>query len=95
MLLFGGARQKSNDVAATNEFWAWNGTTWTKLTPWHLPPPPFKGTNHLCGFDGETGAVVFDGGYDDATQMTARSGARSRSGRGSARDRPRTARYPL
>jgi hypothetical protein len=60
VVLFGGR----SDVAALNDMWEWNGTTWTALPISPASPAPRR--HHTMSYDAERDALVLFGGEDAA-----------------------------
>jgi len=64
LILFGGYGTGETDLG---DMWAWNGSTWTKLTP---PTPPTPRSDASMAFDVTTGKMVlFGGSILDGTEL--------------------------
>jgi hypothetical protein len=64
ILIFGGFRYPPSGPVASNDTWAWNGTTWTKLAPATVPPTR---TAAAMGYDAATSQLVLYGGLNQAS----------------------------
>ena len=63
-ILFGGY---SSTGATLSDTWAWNGSTWTQLSP---PTLPTARADSTMAFDGATGKLVlFGGSILDGTEL--------------------------
>ena len=61
LVLFGGGSLNSNgDLVLNNDTWAWNGSTWTNVTPSAGNPPVRYGAS--MAFDAAQGLIVLFGG---------------------------------
>lgn len=62
-LMFGGRGNESTAPRETNETWAWNGVSWTRLTPATSPSPRRA---HAMAFDTDDGTGLVWGGISPA-----------------------------
>jgi hypothetical protein len=63
VIVFGGERV-INDTAPYDDTWAWDGTTWTELSPAHSPSPRIV---HGLVFDPDHQELLLYGGTDNRT----------------------------
>ena len=59
-LMFGGRGNATTAPLETDDTWAWDGATWTKLTPLTTSPTPRR--NHAMAYDPTSGTTMVWGG---------------------------------
>jgi sugar lactone lactonase YvrE len=63
IVIFGGDQGPPNRLFVSNQTWAWNGTTWTRLMPATVPPAR---ADAAMGYDTATKQLVMYGGLTSA-----------------------------
>ncbi len=58
-VLFGGLNIVAGNFATMSDTWTWDGTTWTRRTPVHVPPA--RGFQQMA-FDAASGQLLMFGG---------------------------------
>ena len=67
IVIFGGLQTFPSGSVELNQTWAWNGTTWTKLSPTHVPPAR---TDAAMAYDKAKSRLVLFGGYNTTTVLS-------------------------